>query len=182
MNGKSLRFKKMKFKFMLIGVALALMLCISPVAAVSGSEFKIVIDDSGDIPTYTYKNRAYPNEKYIHIHTSGTNWFCSLVTFKPANIPDAPVMVVDTSYCEKEILLTNSVDKWEIKYYSSFWYKPTEPDPEYLKYAGVFNLNELFGEYISKGSWLELQLSRGQYIWCPDAIPYGPEIDIPDVD
>jgi hypothetical protein len=91
-------------------------------------------------------------------------------------------MVVDTSYYEKEILLTNSVDEWEIKYYSAFGKRLKNPDEKYLKNKGVFNLNELFGEYISKGSWLELQLSRCQYIWCPDAIPYGPEIDIPDVD
>jgi hypothetical protein len=174
----------MKLKFLLIGTMLVLMLCISPVVAVSGSDFDIDIDNFNDDghDTYKYYNKNIQYEKYIHIHTSGTSWLCSLVTFKPANIPDAPVMVVDTSYYEKEILLTNSVDEWEIKYYSAFGKRLKNPDEKYLKNKGVFNLNELFGEYISKGSWLELQLSRGQYIWCPDAIPYGPEIDIPEVD
>lgn len=50
----------MKIKFMLI--MLALVLCISPVAAVSGDDFEVVIDKSGDINTYTYFNKNNPDE------------------------------------------------------------------------------------------------------------------------
>ena len=34
----------MKFKFMLIGIALALMLCISPVGGFTGEDFRITAD------------------------------------------------------------------------------------------------------------------------------------------
>jgi hypothetical protein len=150
---------------LLIGIALALMLCTSTVGAVSGGDFDIDIDNFNDDghDTYKYYNKYAQYDKYIHIHTSGTNWLCSLVTFKPANIPDAPVMVVDTSYYEKEILLTNTVDKWEIKYYSVFGKRLKNPDSKYLKNAGVVNLNEFFGEHIKDG--LNLELSTGQYIY-----------------
>ena len=150
----------MKFKFMLIGLALALMLCISPVAAVSGDDFEIVIDTSDDIWSYKYRNVNDPDEKYINVFTVGTHWLVSLVTFKPANIPDAPDMVVNT-FGQRDIYLPQSVDEWEIKYYSRFWYKPTL-EGKYLKCSGVVNLNSYFGKYIEKG--LELILSSSQSI------------------
>jgi hypothetical protein len=168
---------------MLIGIALAalvLMLCISPVVAVSGSDFDIDIDNFNDDghDTYKYYNKNIQYEKYIHIHTGGTNWLCSLVTFKPANIPDAPVMVVDTSYYEKEILLTNTVDKWEIKYYSVFGKRLKNPDEKYLKNAGVVNLNEFFKDNIEKV--IHLELSVWQYlVYIGDLEHYWV---IPDVD
>ena len=153
----------MKFKFMLIGLALALMLCISPVAAVSGDDFEIVHDDSQYYDTYKYRNVNDPDEKYINVFTVGTHWLVSLVTFKPANIPDAPDMVVNT-FGQRDIYLPQSVDEWEIKYYSRFWYKPTL-EGKYLKREGVVNLNEEFRESLSHGEWLNLELSNGQYIF-----------------
>jgi hypothetical protein len=148
---------------MLIGIALALVLCISPVAAVSGSDFEVVIDESGDIPTYKYYDHAVQYEKYIHIHTDGTDWLNSLVTFKPANYPYAPVMVVDTnSKCD--ILLPRSVDKWEIKYYSAFGKKPSLT-PKYLKNSGVLNMRYSFLPWYHNGGDLRLELSSDQYLW-----------------
>jgi hypothetical protein len=154
----------MKIKFMLIGIALALMLCISPVAAVSGTDFEIVHDDSQYYDTYEYRNVNDPDEKYINVFTVGTHWLKSIVTFKPANIPDAPVMEVDTSFCEKDILLPQSVDEWDIKYYSRLWYKPTL-EGKYLKREGVVNLKKEFRESLSHGAWLNLELSNGPYIF-----------------
>jgi hypothetical protein len=144
---------------MLIGLALLLMLCISPVAAVSGGGFEIVIDDSGDIPTYKYYNKYTPWEKYFKIHTDGTNVLNSLVTFKPANIPDAPTMVVDTFRKSSDIYLPyHSVDDWEIKYYSHFG--RISQDMDFLKNAGVMNLM-VFGDHIWDS--LVLELSKDQY-------------------
>jgi hypothetical protein len=153
----------MKFKFMLIGLALALMLCISPVAAVSGSDFEVVIDESGDIPTYKYYDHAVQYEKYIHIITEGTSWLKSIVTFKPDNYPYAPVMVVDTnSKCD--IYLPRSVDKWEIKYYSNFR-KMSPPYDKYLKNSGVLNMRYSFLPWCQNGGTLGLELSSDQYLW-----------------
>ena len=150
----------MKTIKLLIGIALVLMLCISPVVAVSGSDFEIVIDDSGDIVTYKYLNPNYrkhpgcPNslgEKYIQIYTKGTRFLYSLVSFKPANIPGAPVMLVETTGYKINFYLPQSVDEWEIRYYSIT--HPINPGEhvKYLKNAGVVNLNEYFGEYIKRG-------------------------------
>ncbi|HJJ81202.1 MAG TPA: hypothetical protein O0X21_03780 [Methanocorpusculum sp.] len=179
----------MKFKLLLIGLALALMLCISPVSAgtSSGAGYEAPWDEYGHYEKYRYRALYNQSEEYITIWTEGTLYCDSFVSFRPANIPDAPTMVVRThpiahmkKYDKIYFYLPRSVDEWVIKYYSFPGRMPNYYD-DCLKNKGVFNLNELFGEYISKGSWLELQLSRGQYIWCPDAIPYGPEIDIPDV-
>ena len=160
----------MKLKFLLIGLALVLMLCISPVAAVSGNDFEIVIDDSGDIPTYKYLNPNYkvhpdcpntPGEKYYKIHTSGTLVLKSFVTFKPANIPDAPTMMVDTNGKADIYLPYYSVDEWEIKYYSNFR-SMSPPYDKYLKNAGTVNVKWVFGQYLPRG--LELWLSTQQMI------------------
>lgn len=177
----------MKLKIMLIGLALVLALCISPVAAVSGTDFKIVFDDSGDIPTYKYSNPNYkvhpncpnsPGEKYYKIHTSGTYWLKSFVTFKPADIPDAPTMMVDTNDKADIYLPYYSVDEWEIKYYSIT--HPINPGEQvkYLKNKGVVNLYEKFGHLLSDG--LILELSTGQYIH-PSGFDY-PRYYIPEVD
>ena len=56
-----------------------------------------------------------PNEEYIWITTSGTFKLYSLVTFKPANIDDAPLMVIDTYRNKVTIGLPRSVDEWEVK-------------------------------------------------------------------
>ena len=167
----------MKLKFMLIGLALALMLCISPVAAVSGNDFDIDIDNFNDDghDTYKYYNKYTPGEKYIHIHTKGTSWLYSLVTFKPANIPDAPKMYVYTnSKCD--IYLPKSVDEWEIKYYSRWRHEPNICIED-LKNAGNMNLKENFRHHVDEG--LILELSKGQYIY-PQGMDYF-SYDVPSV-
>ena len=163
---------------------MALMLCITPVAAVSGDDFEVVITKSDEkniftgsskLSKYTYSNKNNQSEEYIIINTTGTKNMFSYVTFKPANIEGAPVMVVDTSNKNAFINLSRSVDDWEIKFYSS----PdsfSQPDPKYLKNAGVVNLNEFFGKYI----WNELflELGWGQFILGDN----GKRWSIPDVD
>ena len=154
----------MKQITLLIGIMLALMLCITPVAAVSADDFEVVTwkDEDGTIMSYMYYNMKSPDEEYIKITTKGTGYLCSLVTFKAANIEGAPVMVVYTSSnkgvkfkAPVYIYLPRSVDEWEIKYYSAFGEYPST-DNKYLKNAGVVNLNKVFGEYIEKGLYLEL--------------------------
>ena len=167
----------MKFKIMLIGIALALTLCISPVVAVSGDDFEVVEEIGQYSGKHTYFNRAGPNETYIVIFAQGTDWLNSIVTFKPANIPDAPVMAVNTTMLpgiktiigHELIYLPRSVDEWEIKYYS-YWSYMSSPDSKYLKNAGVVNLNEFFGDSISE--WLYLELSCNQFI-SPQNYPYN---------
>lgn len=158
----------MKLDYLLIGSVLALMLCIAPVAVFTGGDYDIVVDKTGDIPTYSYRNWAYLNDKYIEIYTDGTHVLQSMVSFKPANIPNAPLMVVDTNG-PRSIYLSQSVDEWEIKYYSSFGSRPIIKDDKDLKNAGTVNLKEFFGEDISEGKWLKLELSTNQYI----AVPYN---------
>ena len=174
----------MKFKLLLIGTMLVSMLCIAPVCALTGDDFEVLVDENIISDSYTYFNLNDPGEKYTEIFTTGTYWLCSIVTFKPANIPDAPVMVVDTCG-HRYIYLPRSVDEWEIKYYSRF-YNNAHPTPEYLKNAGVVNLNKFFGKYVSKG--LHLELGWGQYI-CPQYYlvnyfldPHVTEYYIPAVD
>jgi hypothetical protein len=164
---------------MLIGLAaLALMLCISPVAAVSGSDFEIVHDCYYVYGTYKYYNTVDPDEKYIHIFTEGTNWLKSYVSFKPANIPDAPVMMVNTDGI-RSIKLPRCVDDWEIKYYSRFCgLMPFHPTEKYLKNKGIVNLNEFFKDNIEKV--IHLELSVWQYlVYTGDLEHYWV---IPDVD
>ena len=117
-----------------------------------------------DLKLYTYRNDTNPDEKYIQIFVNGT--FCkkSFVTLKPANIPDAPVMEVNTYMFKGYIDLPQSVDEWEIKYYSR-WFKKPSLTPKYLKNAGVVNLKKEFRESLSHGEWLNLELSNGQYIF-----------------
>ena len=142
----------MKIKIILFGIALVLALCISPVAAVCGDGFEIVEDWSGRIASYTYCYKDDPNETYTQIYTDGSYNSYSLVTFEPANIPDAPKMFVNTTGA-RYIYLPRCVDDWEIRYYYCY------SDMDYgdhsrhnhLKYAGVVNLNEYFGEYIKRG-------------------------------
>ena len=148
---------------------MVLVLCISPVGALSADDFDIVTQDGSGLTTYTfdggglhtctYLNVNDPNERYIHLRSSHDIWVCSLVTFRPANLPDAPTMVVDTSYYKKEIYLPHSIDEWEIKYYTSFWTHPCEPDPEYLDNAGVVNMKEVFRPWYINGGTLYLDLS-----------------------
>ena len=57
----------MKTVYMIIGTMLVLMLCISPVVAVSGSDFEIEFDDYIVFETYKYSNQNNLSEKYIHI-------------------------------------------------------------------------------------------------------------------
>ena len=141
---------------------MALVVCITPVAAVSADDFNVVTWESAYDGTYMYYNLNDPDELYTEIHTySYTYDACdlhSLVTFKPANIQGAPVMVVDTDK-SGYIYLPRSVDDWEIKFYSSF---ESLPYPKYLKNSGVVNLNQFFGKYIEEG--LSLELVGGKYI------------------
>ena len=175
----------MKQIYLLIGIMLALMLCITPVAAVSADDFEVDIDESGDpdVPTseaevtgddfeivtweagiwrvdsYKYLNTNDPDEQYIAIGTLGSRRH-SQITFQPVGIPNAPVMVVYTKYMAS-IYLPRSVDEWEIKYYNAgeVGFYP-DLDDKYLKNAGVVNLNEKFGEYISKGICLDLDTNH----------------------
>ena len=153
------------------------MLCISPVAAFTGDEYIDVLDESGDIPSYTYKNWAYLNEEYFHIHTDGTKLLYSLVTFKPANIPDAPKMFVYTNG-KCDIYLPKSADEWEIKYYSRWRHEPNIC-VEHLKCAGVVNLNEYFKECISDKLYLEISIGQSIVGKGPRNTAYS--YDIPDV-
>ena len=130
-----------------------------------------------DRKLYTYRNDTNPAEKYIEIFVNGTFWLKSFVTLKPANIPDAPVMVVDTYMFKGYIDLPQSVDDWEVKYYSRFFYPPSL-DVEFLKNAGVVNLKKELGKYIPDG--LHLELSDGQFFGtsavCPTACWNIPEV------
>ena len=124
-----------------------------------------------------YQTTDVPSEEYLWIHCTGTALKYSYVTFRPANIPDAPLMIIDTYHKDVIIYLPRSVDEWEIRFYSD-----SEPlsqlDPLYLKNAGVVNLKEMFRYHIKDG--LHLELSWGQYICRRSFIlPY---YAIPDVD
>ena len=167
----------MKKITLLIGIMLALVVCITPVVAVSTDDFEVENEEEeGDIyPTYKYCNMNNPDEKYIEICVGLSRWMYSLVTFKAANIEGAPVMVVDTDRLAY-VYLPRSVDEWEIKYYSKFGDKPPLTD-EYLKNAGVVNLNKKFGKYIEKR--LVLERSMGQYIRPGNR--WKPKYHIPDV-
>ena len=182
----------MKIIRMIIGIMMALMLCITPVAAVSADDFEIVIYKSDEkniftgsskLSTYTYRNLNNMSEEYIWINTTGTNNMFSYVTFKPANIPDAPTMVVDTGGSTLAlpalvtIYLPRSVDEWEIKYYSRLTEYPTITD-ECLKNAGTVNLNKFFGEYIRHGLFMRLSMTQ-----CLHTVQYSSYYwFIPDVD
>ena len=179
----------MKLKILLIGLALALMLCISPVAALSGDDFFISKWDANGVKMNAYRCNDMPHDEYIRIHPTGTLVLKSLVTFKPANIPDAPEMVVYTkgnffedsnNHPSKVILLTSVVDEWEIKYYST--YKDVTPqslhNDKYLKNKGVVNLKEYFLEDYARCWTLLLQESLGQYIIGDSCTKWS----IPDVD
>jgi hypothetical protein len=170
---------------MLIG--LALMLCISPVAAVSADDFEVVITKSDEkniftgsskLSTYTYSNVNNQSEEYFWVNTTGTKNMFSYVTFKPANIPDAPEMVVETKNGSKDIYLPQSVDVWDIKYYSHS--SPmSSPSHKYLKNAGVVNLNEYFkGEF---RNYLYLELSLGQFIQGDFSTIFDKRWSIPEV-
>ena len=167
----------MKQIYLLFGIMLALMLCITPVAAVTGDDFEVLINYP-KLDTYTYFNMNDPDEEYTEINTEGTRWSKSFVTFKPANIPGAPVMIVNTE-SERDIRLPQSVDDWEIKFYSSSE-RMFHLDDKYLKNAGVVNLKKFFGKGIWNG--LELELSSwDQKIVCPypgyrSLIYYIPEV------
>ena len=116
---------------------------------------------------YKYCNLNNSDEEYLVIYM-GATWFkYSYVTFKAANIPDALVMVVNTTqppifrHKFKRVYLPRSVDEWEIKYYSR-WGSLKAPEPNYLKNACVVNLNEYFKGQDKNGLYIEL--SAGQFI------------------
>lgn len=155
----------MKNVYMIIAFMLLVsVLCATPATAFTGEEYIVVIDDSGDIKTYKYLNKYNPDEKYIELHSDGTKWLKSLVTFKPANIPNAPMMVVDTHKKSSVIHLSRSVDEWEINYYSSSG-KKIYPCKAYLKNAGTVNLNEFYKYH--NWEYLNLELSINQCISSP---------------
>ena len=115
--------------------------------------------------TYTYFNQKNLYDEYTVIYAYGTVWKHSLVTFKAANIEGAPVMVVDTYRKNVKIKLPRSVDEWVIKFYGCYYtYFESLPQlHDYLRNAGVVNLNEYFGASISHD--LKLELRTGQYIY-----------------
>ena len=164
----------MKQIYLLIGIMLALMLCITPVAAVSADDFEVVIDMDGKQNTYTYFNVNDPDEKYTKITTDSTRY--SFVTFKAANIKGAPVMIVNTTNKNANIYLPKSVDEWVIKSYSTSEYMPYL-DSKYIKYLGVVNLNEISRKYISK----EFKLVQGKFIFCQNSKDRILIYTIPDV-
>ena len=156
----------MKFKYIIIGIMMVLMLCISPVVAVDFYMVDVDKDEDGVIQSYTYRNILNKSEEYIKISSKGTTILCSLVTFEPVNVPYTPRMVVHTTDCYDikvnspvYIYLPKSVDEWEIKYYSHHRSFYTQ-EPKYLKNAGTINLNEYFGEYIWDGLYLELGVDQ----------------------
>ena len=170
----------MKKITLLIGIMLALVVCITPVAAVSADDFEVDVEEGYYYKTYTYTYVDKPKEKYIEIITDGTYGMYSYVTFKPINIKNASVMVVDTGNTDKliTIYLPRSVDEWEIKYYSCFD-SFSQPDDKYLKNAGTVNLKKFFEKCISEGLWLELSL--GQYIASSHKVITGIRYSLPDV-
>ena len=175
----------MKFKFIIIGIMLALVVCITPVAAVLADDFVIYIDEVDGKPvTYTYFNQKNLYDEYTVIYAYGTVWKHSLVTFKAANIEGAPVMVVDTYCKEAYIYLPRSVDEWEIKYYhgDSYNLAISYLDDKYLKNAGVVNLNKVFGNHVKDGLWLEIFYGlRIESLNNPSPIYRIPEVKIPPV-
>lgn len=114
--------------------------------------YEVVCTADGKYWSYKYRNVNDPNEKYTQIYTDGSYNRYSLVTFEPANIPDAPKMSVNTTGA-RYIYLPRCVDDWEIRYY--YCYSDMDYGDhsrhKHLKYAGVVNLNEYFGEYIKRG-------------------------------
>ena len=179
----------MKTVYMIIGIMLVLALCISPVAAYStatGAGFVAPWDEYGFYEKYKYRSLYNQSETYTLIYTKGTRYCDSIVTFRPANIPDAPVMVVRThnnahskKYDIIYFYLPQSVDDWEIKYYSSMGRLDCDYS-KYLKNAGIINLNEYFKNCISME--LELHLSVGQTIVGKGPRNSAYSWDIPDVD
>jgi hypothetical protein len=109
-----------------------------------------------EMDTYFYFNVKNQNEKYIDIFTKGTAWQYSLFTFKPANDPLAPEMVINPRYV-RYIYLPQSVDEWEIKYYNKYG-DLSYPDPKYLRRSGIINLNEFFEGYIPNGLYLDASM------------------------
>lgn len=150
----------------------------APEAKVTGDGFKIISSEENGWHQHKYCNLNNPNEKYIVIHTEGTKGKISQVTFKPANIEGAPVMVAKTTQRNVRFYLPQSVDEWEIKYYSGF-NSFDQQDVKYLKNAGVVNLKEYFEECILDELWLELSL--GQYIAYSHNVITGTRYSIPDV-
>ena len=168
-----------------IGIMLALVVCITPVAAVNFYMVDVDKDEDGVIQSYTYRNVLNKSEEYIKITSGGTRQLWSLVTFEPVGIPYTPKMVVDTyreNVKDVTIYLPRSVDEWEIKYYSNILPLKT-PEVFFLENAGVVNLNEEFRKDIGKGLYLELSLnqcirsvSRPLHYWAiPDV--YNPYFD-----
>ena len=169
----------MKIIRMIFGIMLALVLCITPVAALTGDDFEVNAWKDVANFNYEYHNVNSPCENYIHLQTDFTNWCESLVTFKPANIPDAPTMVVNTSFYCRDVYLTPTVDEWEIKYYYSYWRHLRNPDPGCLNNAGVINLKEFFKNQIKYRERLYLELC-----WYPRIYPvksFYPSWNIPEV-
>ena len=146
----------------LVALVLALALCTGPVVALCGGDFEDVFEKVDGVDTYKYLNLNNPDEKYFKIHCDGTIILHSMVTFKPANIPDAPKMLVYTYKGSRNIFLPQSVDEWEIEYYSRFLHEPNIC-VEHLKNSGVANIHKVFTKYTEKG--LILELSAGQFIY-----------------
>lgn len=153
-----------------IGIMLALMLCITPVVAVSGDDFEIGIyktEPSHGHATYKYWNLNNKSEVYTYIATGYTIFLDSQITFKPANIPDAPVMVVDTWFEEAQIYLPRSVDEWEIKCYICYCPLVYDDCPRitvhsyHLTGADVINLNEFIENYKLTGGRFDKFMEKG---------------------
>ena len=126
----------MKFKIMLIGIALLLALCISPVTAVSGDDFEVVIDKSGDINTYTYFNKNNPDEEYGVLLALSPNLSLVTTVITPV-MGSGPSMYLPPNI-HAVIYLPCCFKEWQIKYYYTeggvytAYFKMTPDGPEWL--------------------------------------------------
>ena len=159
----------MKKIILLIGIMLVLMLCISPVVAVSGTDFEVGIyktEPSHGHATYKYWNLNNKSEVYTYIATGYSIFLDTQVTFKPANIPDAPVMEVNTWLTEAQIYLPRSVDEWEINCYIchcplTYDDAPTYRHVYHLIAADVININEFIENYKLTGGRFDKFMEKG---------------------
>jgi hypothetical protein len=148
----------------------------SIVSSSNGFEINHYSNDGNDYSWYVYTDTKNPNDQCYDLFTRGTKWLNSIVTFRPANIPGALTMNVDT-HRPRHISLPRSIDVWEVKYYSSFWYFDY-PEPKKLKNSGIFNLREITNQTTLKHIYMELSLDQYLSPGGPDNTKYY----IPDVD
>ena len=160
----------MKIIHVIISIMMALVLCITPVAAVSADDFEVDIyktEPSHGHATYKYWNLNNKSEVYTYIATDHTIFLDSQITFKPANIPDAPEMVVNTWCKDAQIYLPRSVDEWEIKCYICHCALTYDDSPSsrvhhyHLICADVIDINEFIEYYRKTGGRFDIFMAKG---------------------